>query len=389
MAMTTPWRLGYYWSPTYATYSPSMIPWAGYTHISQVGIRPTAQGGIDDTSYSASSVQSDLINRAHAQGVKVLAMLFQDDGATAMVNATAPSNIDAFVSTLVSYIDAHGYDGIDLDWENGVVIAQYVSLITKLRAAKPTIILSIALPIQYRTEISAVQSSLDRITVMGYDLDLSDYNGVAMTKTWHNSALLAVGDWSNHQSVEGHIDYLLWSGISASKIILGMPFYGYVNQGCISGQTSPGCANGVKSPDQTFEAGKLHRSQIQYNNLLSSIYWSGTKNWDSTRKAPYISYTGARGTCASTFPCDADAFVSYSDAQQMGEAVSLANTKNLGGVMTFAFHQEYISSASGEARYPLTKALNTAMGVSSIVPASATPQTPCLRPFSLFQVLQA
>ena len=355
------WRFGFFWSLTAETYSPSLIPWSSYTHIAQLSILPTASCGIDDTSYNTKGSRASFVETAHAHGVKVLISLSQDRKLEAMGDCTAPEKIDAFVATLVAHIKTYSYDGIDLDWENGVIPAQYQDLVKRLRAAMPTMVLTVDIAVHQRGYVVSVQDYIDRINMMNYDMGGTDYHGRKLDKTWHNAALRSAGDTTiRYKSAEANIKYLISSGIAPTKINLGVPFYGYIVQGCVAGQPPPNCRTGMQRPQDTFSAAGLHYSQLDYNKLMPSKYMKGVFSWDSVRKAPFISYKGKTGSCVK-FPCDADAFITYSDPRQMQEAVALLLEKNLGGIMTFALHQEYLSNKTGDARYPLTSAIMQAL----------------------------
>lgn len=354
------WRFGFFWSPTAATYPPSLIPWSSYTHITQASILPTASCGIDDTSYNTKGSRESFVETAHAHGVKALITLLHDKQLEAIGDCTTPAKIDAFVATLVAHIKTYNYDGIDLDWEDGVIPAHYQNLVKRLRAAMPTMLLTVDIAVHQRAYVASVQDKIDRINLMNYDMGGTDYHGRKLVKTWHNAALRSAGDTTKYKSAEANLKYLLSSGIAPTKINLGVPFYGYVYQGCVAGQSSANCRTGVQRPEDAFSAAGLHRTQLDYNKLISSHFMKGVLSWDDVRKAPFIRYKGKTGSCVK-FPCDADAFVTYPDPRQMQEAVALLLEKNLGGIMTFALHQEYLQNEIGDARYPLTSAIMQAL----------------------------
>ena len=354
------WHLGFFWSPAAATYSPSLIPWSSYTHVAQIAILPTQGCGIDDTSYNAKGSRATFVATAHAHGVKALITLLHDRQMRAIGDCTTPPKIDAFIATLIAHVKANNYDGIDLDWEDGVIPAQYQELVRRLRTAMPTMLLTADIAVHQRVYVVGVQDKIDRINLMNYDMGETNYHGAKLNRTWHNAALRSANDVENYQSAEANLYYMLSSGILAAKINLGVPFYGYAFQGCAAGQPSTNCQIGIQRPEDGFTATGIKRSQLDYNQLMNSFFINGTQAWDDTRKAPYISYKGAAGSCVK-YPCNADAFISYPDPRQMTEAVTLLIDKHLGGIMTFALHQEYLSNKVGDARYPLTSAIVQAL----------------------------
>lgn len=354
------WRFGFYWSITANTYPPTHIPWQDYSHIAQLSILPTDQCEIDDTSYNVKATQTSLVETAHSQGVKVLISLLHDKQLTAIARCTTPNNIANFVGTLTGYVDEHEYDGIDLDWEAGVVPSQYKALVRQLRAAMPTKIITVDIAVHQRRYVSDVQDQIDRINLMNYDMGSTDYHGNPLRKTWHNAAIRPDVVNKNHKSAEANLSYLLASGIAAQKVNLGVPFYGYIIQGCAYRSKGSKCSSGIRSLKQPYIKSEMHRTQVEYNKLLASPYVKGIAQWDNVSKAPFIKYKGKTPSCAK-YPCDSDAFITYSDPQQMREAVSLVQEMKLGGIMTFALHQEYLSGKTGDARYPLTSAITHAL----------------------------
>jgi hypothetical protein len=45
----------------------------------------------------------------------------------------------------------------------------------------------------------------------------------------------------------------------------------------------------------------------------------------------------------------------------MTETVQFVLSRKLGGIMTFALHQEFMTEEIGDARYPLSSAIHTAL----------------------------
>src|ERR1019366_1120231 len=113
-------------------------PWSKYTHVIHYALQPTYTNGVCglDPSYGNITPASitAFVNSARAAGVKAIAGIF-DNGNTAMSACTTPSNIAQFVTVISNFIASNRYDGVDIDWETGIVAAQYQDLVRRLRAA--------------------------------------------------------------------------------------------------------------------------------------------------------------------------------------------------------------------------------------------------------------
>ncbi|KAJ3291231.1 hypothetical protein HDU79_002606 [Rhizoclosmatium sp. JEL0117] len=111
--------------------------------------------------------------------------------------AVLPQNVDAFVKSIVSFITAFGWDGIDIDWEQPEKsdTANFTSFLAKLRAAfvaygpnrfNEQYIISFAAA-QYTYQMDAIDkkgvcASVDYINLMNYDID-NAIGGIAGHKT--------------------------------------------------------------------------------------------------------------------------------------------------------------------------------------------------------------
>ena len=110
---------------------------------------------------------------------------------------------------LARFCRAHGFSGVDLDWEHPkgpVQQAAYTRLIVETKKAFTPLQLSVTAAIAGWQQLSpAAGKSLDRIHLMSYDAD---------------------GRHSTFQQAQKDIDRLRRSGIPADRICLGLPFYG-------------------------------------------------------------------------------------------------------------------------------------------------------------------
>ena len=163
----------------------------------------------------------------------------------AWVADTASGVVDNFVKNLLAAMDALGYDGLDLDWEpfNASDEPLMASLATKLRAARPSMLLTMpigALNVNYQTPVDAFygdnQATFDQLNVMTYDMS-GPYEG---WQSWYFSPIYGQTG-STPVSIDSSVQAYLAAGVPASKLGIGIGFYG-------------DCWQGVTGPKQSITA---------------------------------------------------------------------------------------------------------------------------------------
>lgn len=202
--------------PTLAT----TIDYAKLTHINIAFENPTnSDGGL-----SFNSKNEALIARAKANSVKVLISI---GGGGAADNATMKARYfslisadrrKAFASRLANYVEAHGFDGLDVDIEGPSINEDYGAFIAELGAVlKPKgKLLTSALSKGYggdRVPASTFEH-FDFVNIMAYD----------GTGPWDPKR---VGQHSSFEYAQTNVAYWLKRGLSKDKAVLGVPFYGY------------------------------------------------------------------------------------------------------------------------------------------------------------------
>jgi hypothetical protein len=358
------WRTGYFMQREAAGQTAATIPWSKYTHVIHYALRPTYSSGIcglDTTEGLLRTTEiEDFVNAAHAAGVKAIIGIREDDTLEAITACTAPQNIAPFVELITTFVANRGYDGVDLDWEGGIIAPQYQDLIRRLRMAMPTATLSVAVGITERFMTAAVQYDLDQINIRAYDLDSQDLTGSAINHTWYHSPTLQ-GSNIQDQAMDILSWYYVYAGNASSKLGLVVPFYGRIRKGCLD---STG-ANGVTDPNQAW-VGPAEIGSILYRDLVNSTYWNvGTRVWDDSRKSQYIQYR--EGSCTT------DAFIPYIGTDQLEAVATLVRENRLGGIATYGLPYEYMAQQVGDARSPLSTALYDAMIDSNFRPVTVIP----------------
>ncbi|GAB2553766.1 glycoside hydrolase family 18 protein [Spirosoma areae] len=161
------------------------------------------------------------------------------------------------------------------------------------------------------TELGNAQQYLDYVNIMTYDL----YHGNDKV-TGHHSPLSqsAKGDHARNSSadaVEGHIR----AGVPASKIVLGLPFYGR------------GWADTRAQDNGLYQPSTGKHQFISYDELVAKyINKNGfTRYWDADAKAPYLWNPSSR------------MFISYADPESFIHKVNYVQSKHLAGVMFWEY----------------------------------------------------
>ncbi|NEW06619.1 hypothetical protein GK047_11400 [Paenibacillus sp. SYP-B3998] len=257
--------------------------------------------------------------------------------------AADPTTRSNFAKSAVSFIKKYQFDGVDLDWEypvggglagNSYRAADkqnYVLLLQAVRAELDTAgaadgkhyyltIASGAGPSFIgNNELASLASILDWINLMSYD-----FHGGWDTKGAQNAPLYYDAADTTADPINFNIDKAvtnyLAAGVPASKIVLGLAYYGRGWTGCANvngGQYQP--CTGV-SQTGTWEKGSYDFYDLQANYINKNGY---TRYWNAVTKTPYL-YNPSGGT-----------YISYDDEQSIQAKVDYIKSKGLGGAMAW------------------------------------------------------
>lgn len=235
---------------------------------------------------------------------------------------------EAFAKDCLEFIKKWGIDGIDMDWEfpglswsgsasdPAVDVANHVLLMKQLRETLGTqYLLTYAGYIRDKQsanggykfiDISAVDQYIDFVNIMTYDMDEAPKA--------HN----ALGDRRAYWDCERAVNAYTSAGISPSKLVLGIPFYGRR-----SFSSSPGA--------------------ISYRKIIQLGVNYNIDNWDAIANVPYVTYNG-------TYYC------SYDNAKSIGIKGKWINTKQMKGMMYWEYDQD---DSNGTLRKAVWKAVMT------------------------------
>ena len=332
------WCTGYFpgWEQ-YSSMPASNIDFTALTHIIHFSLVPKTDGTLDsDANAIAFSYSTDLVARAHSAGLKVLICVGGGGTETVFQKSTTTAHLPVFINNLTNFMATRGYDGIDVDWEplNDSDKTLYTNFITHLRAALDQFsthkLLTAPVPPDATPSIlAAVQSKFDQINLMTYDIS-GPWEG---WQTWYNSPIYNEGimfastPGEYVPSIDTYVQNFLGSGITASKLGIGIPFYGYIWLGGTGTTTG-----GVTQPSQTWSTAPAVNS-FSYNDLMSSNFPPALYHYDSGAQAPYFSVTNSYASN--------DMFISFDDQRSVAAKVSYARNRGLGGFIVWELSQDH------------------------------------------------
>ncbi|HEY6767983.1 MAG TPA: glycoside hydrolase family 18 protein [Candidatus Sulfotelmatobacter sp.] len=302
-------------------YNASMIPYSKLTHIVHASISPAPQAD-GSLGVPTTFLEPDLITRAHKAGVKVQYSL---GGAAYLVAKIAadPALRATFAQNLAAFAIAHGYDGIDFDYEvpyDQTEATNFTLLIQEARTLLPAgqFLISAAIsssPGQWGIyDFPGMIPLLDFFNVMTYD-----FHGPWTDHSGHNSPLyMSPLDPGQEGSLKTSVDNFRSAfGVPADKINLGTAFYGY----------------GFDVDGLWYSCGCENTISFTYHQI-AQLYAAGgwTAYVDPLAQAPYL-ISGQPNHVG---------FITYDTPASTRLKVNYAlQTRGLGGVFMWELSQDY------------------------------------------------
>lgn len=234
---------------------------------------------------------------------------------------------NAFAASCADFLKNYGFNGVDLDWEYPATSADrnnFTLLLSALREKLDalgasdgrhyTVSFAGGAGAWYaeKVQLAKVGQIVDYSEIMTYDIHGSWDSYTDLNAPLFNPVLNSPQDvWS----VDSSVECWLSAGFPAAKLMLGVPFYGYIYSGVSSSQ------NGLF---QTYSSCK----SIGFDTIAAKYLGSG----GYTRFIP----DGALTPCLF----GNSNFITYDDAASLAKKAVYAVSKNLGGVAAWELTQD-------------------------------------------------
>jgi len=292
-----------------------------------------------------------------------------------------PKKRAIFVQSALKFVERHGFDGLDLDWEYPANRENsrpedkenFVLLVQELKAefVKRGYLLTAAVSAGEKTiatayDIPALAKELDFINVMAYDM-----HGAWETYTGHHAPLKAnpnIDFGDNLQLNLNHsINYWISNGCPANKLVLGMGTYG-------RGYTLDNAAvNGLYAPaNQPIPAGPFtgENGFWGYNELCERMVLKEPGQWvvkqDPYYEAPYALNLNQR------------LWIGYDSPDSIRRKTEWALEMGLAGGMVWSLEtDDFLGQCHGEP-FILVKTIVRALNGGIIPPVPTTTVDPNL-----------
>ena len=284
-----------------------------YNLLSQInffGVDVNADGTLgDDHNWPA----SQLINFAHSRGVQVKLTAIAFGGAKLTTLLGSAANRQRAVSNLLAAVRNAGADGIDIDFEalpasqRDNMVAFMVALADSFRTRIPGAIITMAIPaVDWGNawDINALAQIVDGLFIMAYDYHWS--TGPEAGPVSPLSGTSPQNSWNVTRSVG---EYLSKTGGNGSKLILGIPYYGY--DWPVAGTVKYAATTGTGTA-------RLYAAVVDD----AATYG---RQWDGASSSPWFNYASG-----------GDRQVWYDDSLSLALKYQLATSSGLSGVGMWA-----------------------------------------------------
>jgi len=332
-----PWITGYY-SAGNGNLSVAQIPWSKYTHVIHFAASTDGAGNV--IPYYLTAAEMKLMTQSNPPGTKVLVAIKDNDNNLNYFPQSAATA--TFAANIAKFVSDNGYDGVDLDWEKNINVANFDKLLKDLRAAMPDKVITMAGNGNNYQVAKDSNIYLDQVNVMCYDLDWGNSSSWFVGALWQGSDGNYACDWDVRNFTTPSA-----SGVSvpASKIGVGMPYYG---------RRWPRVTQPLDSSASWRSA-----TTFYYRDLVTdSTRWVDSyKKWDGSLDATGAPVQNAvHGADYLSIP-SLNEFDSYTGSKFLQAATTWGRNQGFGGFMTFTIEYEHLSAQTCNAAYPLSTVL--------------------------------
>ncbi len=280
-------RVVYGWHPYWMGSAYTNYQWDLLSHFSYFSYEVDPNTGYPTTTNNWLS--SSAVTAAQNNGVKAdLCVTLFSSHSTFFSSSTARQNL---IDTLISLVQARNANGVNIDFE-GVPSSEataynnfLVNLATQMHNQIPGSEVSVALyAVDWNNifDVSLLDQYLDHMVIMGYGYY---YNGSA--EAGPTAPLFDFG--SSSWNLSRTVNYYLKEGASRSKLVLGLPYYGYEWE-TASDQV----------PENTTSTGSS-RTYTTVRDNASGNYSNSNKGWHSGSMSNYFVFKDGSGNWRQCF----------------------------------------------------------------------------------------
>jgi GH18 family chitinase len=355
------WVTGYYANWQLTQYPVNRIDLTALTHIVLAHWLTNSNGTVGSSGWDASC--APLVTAAHAAGVKVLMMLGGSDDVN-YPTASNATNLATLLTSIHSKITNCNLDGVDLDWENGIILSQWVNIASGLKANYPGIIVTVPMdpgdPASYPV---SMYPYVDQLNMMTYGGGTAQGGGCV---SWYFSPLQ--GDTSNtcQPSVEKAFTVWTGAGVPASKLGAGIGFYSV-------GWTAPVTGALQATTGSSIPIGEMPYGSSEANGGLLGCYYKQSSSGGLPSGVNYqYDPSPAVSTNASSPPqqpslsipagltdtnCSSQAitWITYEDEASIAAKAAFVKANNMGGAIIWTLSDG--ASDPNTGRNPLLDAV--------------------------------
>ncbi|OQC59168.1 MAG: putative sporulation-specific glycosylase YdhD [Verrucomicrobia bacterium ADurb.Bin018] len=308
------------WHPYWATSSDlANYQFSNLTHLAffSYEVNPANGNATDMHGWNT----TPMVSWAHSNGVKAVltvTLFGSANNQQFLSNPAATTNLIRNLLVAMTNRAGGAGDGVCIDFEtigswsgSGAAMTSFMTnLIKKFHDANPNYEVSIALPAvdwSANFNVSAYNTAgMDYAIIMGYDYYYSGSSTPGPVAPLFSSAQwVGANSWcSDNYSITNY----LGKGFPASKLMLGVPYYG---RRWAAASTNLGAAS----------LGSSYSVALTYGAAKSEANKYG-RRWNDNASVPYYVYT-SNSTAYQCF---------YDDTLSLGMKYDLANTKGLGGI---------------------------------------------------------
>jgi len=294
---TQPWVVPYHPCYQWNEVAANQVPWNSITHLI-VGyllpeaLSPTSHTVVPPSWYGAQAWFDDAqqyVTAGHLAGRKVTCMLGGEGSNPGGIwnQATSEANVATFAANIVSVLQPRGFDGVDLDWEDGVDYAGLVRLAQRLRMAWPQAVITI--PTGFTGEdaddLAPAAAAVDAFMPMTY-IAIPQWGGWTLPSPL--TPLHVVG--ANKNSIDWVRQAWATAGVPASKLVMGVGGFGLVwgdtNADGLAPIT-PYSSSGSPSGESGGIASDNAVTQAWLTDTLAEHPGEFTEVWDAGQKMSY------------------------------------------------------------------------------------------------------